>query len=80
MNTRIKQLITQAGTDVSGKWMSVDHAEKFAELIIKECARVARATPCPVAAAELTPQTAHAWDMAFAESGKEIVQHFKTAT
>jgi hypothetical protein len=37
MNERIKELINQAGTDVSGKWMNVDNSEKFAELIIKEC-------------------------------------------
>ncbi len=40
MNERIKQLMDQAGTDTSGKWMGVDHAEKFAELIVNECARV----------------------------------------
>jgi hypothetical protein len=37
MNEQIKQLFEQAGTDVSGKWMSVDNAEKFAELVIREC-------------------------------------------
>jgi hypothetical protein len=37
MNERVNELIKQAGTDVSGKWMGIDHAEKFAELIIKEC-------------------------------------------
>jgi hypothetical protein len=41
MNERIKQLMDQAGTDTSGKWMGVDHAEKFAELIIRKCAEVA---------------------------------------
>ncbi len=25
----------QAGTDISGKWMSVDNAEKFAMLVIQ---------------------------------------------
>ena len=39
MNQRIKEFMQQAGTDVSGKWMSVDHAEKFAELIVQECGR-----------------------------------------
>ena len=29
--------MSQAGTDTSGKWMSVDNAEKFAELIVQEC-------------------------------------------
>jgi hypothetical protein len=38
MNERIKEFMKQAGTDISGKWMSVDHAEKFAELIVRECA------------------------------------------
>ena len=38
MNERIKELMQQAGTDISGKWMGVDHAEKFAELIVGECA------------------------------------------
>lgn len=37
MNERIKELFEQAGTDVSGKWMSVYNAEKFAELVIREC-------------------------------------------
>ena len=41
MNERIEQLLKQAGTDSSGKWMGVEHAEKFAELIVKECAVVA---------------------------------------
>ncbi len=41
MNNRIKELITQVGTDVSGKWMNVDNLEKFAELIVKECAEIA---------------------------------------
>jgi hypothetical protein len=40
MNERIRELMQQAGTDTSGKWMGVDHAEKFAELIVRECARV----------------------------------------
>jgi hypothetical protein len=37
MNERIKELFEQAGTDVSGKWMSVDNAELFAQLILQEC-------------------------------------------
>ena len=37
MKERIQELMKQAGTDVSGKWMGVDHATKFAELIIREC-------------------------------------------
>jgi len=37
MKERIQELMKQAGTDVSGKWMGVDHATKFAELIVAEC-------------------------------------------
>ena len=35
INNEIKKLIQQAGTDTSGKWMSVDNAEKFAMLVIQ---------------------------------------------
>lgn len=41
MKERIQELMKQAGTDVSGKWMGVDHATKFAELIVQECAKIA---------------------------------------
>jgi hypothetical protein len=34
MNEKIQDLMKQAGTDVSGKWMSIDNAEKFAQLVI----------------------------------------------
>ena len=37
MNEKIKELMQQAGTDTSGKWMGVDNAEKFAELMVQEC-------------------------------------------
>lgn len=35
MNKTIQDLMKQAGTDISGKWMSVDNAEKFAQLVIE---------------------------------------------
>ena len=35
MNSKIQKLMREAGTDVSGKWMSVDNAEKFAKLVIQ---------------------------------------------
>jgi hypothetical protein len=37
MNKRIQELMNQAGTDSSGKWMGVEHAEKFAQLIVQDC-------------------------------------------
>lgn len=35
MNQQIQELMLKAGTDTSGKWMSVDNAEKFAMLVIQ---------------------------------------------
>ena len=37
MSEQIKTLISQVGTDSSGKWMSIDNVEKLAELIVREC-------------------------------------------
>jgi hypothetical protein len=40
MNDRIGQLILQAGTDVSGKWISLDQARVLAQLIVRECVAI----------------------------------------
>jgi hypothetical protein len=40
MSEQIKTLISQVGTDSSGKWMSIDNVEKLAELIVQECAEI----------------------------------------
>jgi hypothetical protein len=40
MNKRLKELFEQAGTDVSGKWISVDNSQRLAELIVQDCADV----------------------------------------
>jgi hypothetical protein len=89
MNERIKQLAKEAGyylydltethecktveTDSKDEWITL---EKFAELIIQECARVARATPAPNFHEHLKQQLGHTWDMAASEAGCEIVKHF----
>ena len=39
MSTKIKELLKEVGTDVSGKWVSVDNAEKLAKLMLTECCR-----------------------------------------
>lgn len=36
MNKEIQKLMQQAGTDTSGKWMSIYNAEKFAMLVIEQ--------------------------------------------
>jgi hypothetical protein len=41
MNERFKDLINQVGTDVSGKWISVDNADRLADLIVFECIKIA---------------------------------------
>jgi hypothetical protein len=41
MTPRVQDLVLQAGTDTSGKWMRLDQVEKFAELIVRECIHVA---------------------------------------
>ena len=35
MTEQIREIVKQVGTDVSGKWISVDNAEKFAQLVIE---------------------------------------------
>lgn len=40
MNERIKELMRQAGTDTSGKWMSIDNTEALVGLVIKEVCEV----------------------------------------
>jgi hypothetical protein len=40
MNKRILELAEQAGTDTSGKWMSIDNVEEFSKLMVKDCCNV----------------------------------------
>ena len=74
----IQQFLDQSCYDEQDKreledWCNV---KKFAELIIQECARVARATPCPYEEDEVRQRLGHTWDMASLEAGREIVKHF----
>jgi hypothetical protein len=89
MNERIKDLAREAGyylydltetheiktveTDSTDEWITL---EKFAELIVQECARIARATPCPYTDEPTKQRLGHTWDMACADAGREIVNHF----
>ena len=85
MNKRIKELADEAREyattrhPVSNITLSVNSdlfEQKFAELIVRECARVARATPCPYLDEELRQRLGHTWDMASLEAGREIIKHF----
>ena len=73
MNKRILELARQVWPDPNTS--HVNH-EKFAELIVRECARIARATPCPYEEDEVRQRLGHTWDMASLEAGHEIVKHF----
>lgn len=37
METKLQNLVSQVGTDVSGKWLAVDRIDQLAELIVQEC-------------------------------------------
>jgi hypothetical protein len=80
MNERIQELAKEAMVTVPAAEGPISHTyfdkEKFAELIIQECARVARATPCPYLDEELRQRLGHTWDMASLEAGREIIKHF----
>ena len=88
MNERIRQLADEAVTRVAlrcegsmesdkhGEWIRYNDLGKFAELIVRECARIARATPCPYEEDEVRQRLGHTWDMASLEAGREIVKHF----
>jgi hypothetical protein len=41
MTAQLQDLIKQVGTDVSGKWLSVDNANILAELIVQKCCAIA---------------------------------------
>ena len=79
MNDKIKQLWEEAAKTTQGdSWQEqTKFMEKFAELIVRECARVARATPCPYTDELMIQQLGHTWDMASSAAGREIVQHFR---
>ena len=79
MNNRIDELAIQAGAKIeTAHWVYYDDFsyQKFAELIVRECAQVARATPSPNFHEHLKQQLGHTWDMASSEAGREIIKHF----
>jgi len=81
MNERIQELAYEAEdyadgiVDQGGEFHKA-YTQKFAKLIVAECARIARATPCPYEEDEVRQRLGHTWDMASVEAGSEIVKHF----
>ena len=45
MNDNVKSLITNATTDVSGKWISIDNAEKLVTDTVRACIVLVKNTP-----------------------------------
>jgi len=85
-NQRLKSLIEEVGFVGYGEDAGfynvpvpafLSRMDRFAELIIQECARVAVATPCPITDEVSLQSQGHTWDMACVESGRAIKQHFK---
>ena len=76
MNERILELAKQAGLKFSSETAMSPVELKFAELIVREAARIARATPCPYEDEEVKQRLGHTWDMASLEAGRCIVEHF----
>ena len=90
MNERIRELYQQAhmvreypvddpwrgGNPATVYWGGERSAEKFAKLIILECARISRATPAPDFEEHFKQQLGHIWDIASLEAGREIIKHF----
>lgn len=79
MNERIQKLAEQAGYTQDmfgvGHW-DMPECQKFAELIVRECARVAARTECPYTDEILRKQHGHTWDMACVAAAKDIGLHF----
>ena len=59
MNERIEELWNKASFDTDSWEAQTRFIEKFAELIVKECARVARSTPCPYFDEHMKQQLGH---------------------
>jgi hypothetical protein len=45
MNEQIKEIIKTTGTDVSGKWMSIDNIEKFTNLLLNDVVATIQQAP-----------------------------------
>lgn len=76
MNERIRELFDIAQGSIDPMDEQANVFEKFAELIVKECARVAAQTPCPYTDDFARQTYGHTWDMACIESAKDIRKHF----
>jgi hypothetical protein len=84
MNERIKQLAEQAGFDLyedgsfrvePGQWINAE-LERFADHIVRECAKIAVAIPCPIEEGISRQTQGHTWDMACVAAATKIKEYF----
>lgn len=88
MNERIKTIGRQAGfvfieDGVYGdRWysskcgMDALEFERFADLIVRECAKIAVAIECPIEEGISRQTQGHTWDMACVAAATKIKEHF----
>ena len=78
MNKRILKIFNEAGFhQPEMERMGIEHKfEKFAELIVRECAAIAAATPCPYTDEQMKTTLGHTWDMACTASARRIRENF----
>lgn len=81
MNEVLEKLMYDAGLTADGCWNNMDKydqeaIEKFAELIVNECAGVAARTAFPDSDEYVRKTFGHTWDMACVEASKDIRKHF----
>ena len=82
MNYIIRELIKDADLDIHRFWNDdgSNRLALFAELIVRECARVAALTECQYTDDFARQTYGHTWDMACVESAKDIRKHFGIKT
>ena len=69
MNERIQELMLEAGKTIPGdKHIDADFCKKFAELIVRECARIARNTDLE--------DVEGGYSAVLRAAGEQIKQHF----
>lgn len=76
MEPKLQNLVSQVGTDISGKWLAVDRIDQLAELIVQECVDKIESYRIPVGNSS-SGELACEWTYnALKEIRDEIKEHF----
>ena len=81
MNPRIKELLSRPGLERLNDWVNIGPVqraavEEFAELIVRDCAKIAVAIICPIEAGIARQTQGHTWDMACIAAAVELKENF----